>query len=262
MFIDDLALVEVLLLFGAVVLTYVGVTAWWAIRHNEPDKVRAALKGGAVPTGLVGGSALVLGLWMEMTWPYPSTMGGYNILFNDVVLIFGLVLVALAASAYFGLRLQYAGLFAFVAGAATLFYGWTGYGFGYTKEPLDFMLLYAGFGVAGIVALPATVLTDYYLGTVATSTTSWRATVPSTVGKARGLSARFGEQAVQGIGNPPPSSRTESTGAAATALSYRVPRMVHVAFLLFPVFMALAAFAAMWFFGTTLPGHLTPGKTP
>ena len=45
-------------------------------------------------------------------------------------------------------------------------------------------------------------------------------------------------------------------------LRFRVPTFVHLLMLAVPVFMALAALAAFWFFGTTLPGHLTPGMTP
>ncbi len=253
MFIDNLALIEAMIAFAAVVLTYVGVTTWWAIRRNEPEKVRAALKGGAIPIGSVGFAATVLGLWSEMVWPFPSTMAGYNILFDDVALMFGLVMMAFAASAYLGLRLQYVGLFAFAAGAATILYGWTGYGFNYTKEPFDFLLLYLGFGAAGLMTWPATVLVDYYLGTVSTNPTLWRSSSSASVGL-RSLGVRGAMRLGRSKGN----GETESD----LPLRYRVPAFAHLLMLAFPVFMALAAIAAFWFFGTTLPGHLTPGKTP
>ena len=251
MFIDNLALTEAMLAFAAAVLAYLGVTTWWAIHKNSPEKVQAALRGGAVPLGAVGFSATVLGLWSEMVWPYPSTMGGYNILFNDVSLLFGLVLMSFAAAAYLNLRLQYVGLFAAVAGAATIVYGWTGYGFNYTKEPFDFLLLYLGFGVAGLVTLPATIVVDYYLQNVSKSDTMWRSTSPSTFGL-RALGAR----GTMRLG------RSKEAATDSTTLHYRVPVVLHLVLLAFPVFMILAGIAAWWFFGTTLPGHLTPGKTP
>ena len=253
MFIDNLALTEALLLFAASILTYTGITTWWAIRKNDPEKVRSSLKGGAVPLGAVGISSVVLGLWSEMVWPYPSVMGGYNILFTDITLVFGVVLVALAASAYFQLRLQYVGVLAFMAGAVTILYGWTGYGFNYTKEPFDFLLLYAGFGIAGVFALPATIIVDYYLETVSKSDTLWRSSSSSAL-----FRGALGTRAAAKISAAGGSSETDAT----LSLSYRVPTYVHLVVLLFPVFMALAGFAAWWFLGTTVPGHLTPGKTP
>lgn len=250
MFIDNLALVEAMLAFAAAVLAYVGVTTWWGIHKNDPERVRAALRGASVPLGAVGFSATVLGLWSEMVWPFPSTMGGYNILFDDVSLLFGLVLLSFAAAAYLNLRLQYVGLFAAMAGAATIIYGWTGYGFNYTKEPFDFLLLYLGFGVAGLMTLPATIVVDYYLHTVTKSDTVWRSTAPSTLGL-RALGAR----GTMRLGR---SKEVASDGT----LHYRLPTVLHLVLLAFPVFMVLAGIAAWWFFGTTLPGHLTPGKTP
>lgn len=251
MFIDNLALTEVMLAFAAVVLAYMGVTTWWAIRKNNPAGVRAALQGGAVPLGGIGVASTVLALWSEMVWPYPAVMGGYNILFNDVSLLFGLVLVAFALTAYLKLHLQYVGLFALVAGAATVFYGWTGFGFNYTKEPFDFLLLYLGFGVAGILTFPAAVIVDYYLDHISGSETTWRTSAAPTLGlRPMGVrgSLRLG--------------RSAGTDGSAGTLRYQVPRLVTLVLLAFPVFMALAGIAAWWFFGTTLPGHLTPGKTP
>lgn len=255
MFIDNLALTEAMLAFAAAVLAYLGVTTWWAIHKNNPERVRAALRGGAVPLGAVGVSATILGLWSEMVWPYPSVMAGYNILFNDVSLMFGLVLIAFAATAYLNLRLEYVGLLSLMAGAAVIFYGYTGYGFGYTKEPLDFFLLYLGFGVAGIMTFPATVVVDYYLHTVTQSETTWRSASPSAMGL-RSLGVRGALR----LGRAKSAAETETSEPGT--LKYRVPAFLHLVLLAFPVFMVLAGIAAWWFLGTTLPGHLTPGKTP
>lgn len=258
MFIDNLALTEAFLLFAAAVLTYTGVIAWWGMRKNDRDSVRSALRGGSVPIGGVGVSAIVLGLWSEMVWPYPAVMGGYNILFNDITLVFGIVMVSFAVAAYLELRLQYVGILAFMAGSVTILYGWTGYGFNYTKEPLDFLLLYGGFGVAGIMALPATAVVDYYLGTVSKSDHLWRSSTPAVSGR-----RMLGTRAVQklGVAGGSPAGAVTEEGSAS-ALHYRMPIYLNLVLLAFPVFMALAGFAAWWFLGTTVPGHLTPGKTP
>jgi uncharacterized membrane protein len=257
MFIDNLALTEAFLVFAAAILTYTGVTAWWAMRKNEPEKVRAALRGGAIPVGGVGLSAMILGLWSEMVWPYPSFMGGYNILFNDMTVIFGIVMLTFAVTAYLNLRLQYVGVLAFVAGSVTILYGWTAFGFGYTKEPLDFLLLYLGFGVAGMVALPATVLVDFYLALSTKSETLWRSALPATSRR------RFlGIRAVQRLGVGSGSASPTPVATGTPGLRFRMPIYLQLIVLAFPVFMALAGIAAWWFLGTTIPGHLTPGATP
>jgi uncharacterized membrane protein len=251
MFIDNLALTEAFLLFAAAVLTWTGVASWWWIRKNEPEKVRTAIRGGAIPVGSVGVAAMILGLWSEMVWPYPAAMGGYNILFNDMTLLFGMVMVTFAVSAYLGLQLHYVGVFAFTAGAVVILYGWTAYGMNYTKEPFDFLLLYLGFGVAGVFALPATAVLDYYLGTVSKSDSLWRSDTASSFGR-RALGVRA-VQKIAGEASPEPT---------VAALKYRMPIYVNLIVLAFPLFMALAGIAAWWFLGTTVPGHLTPGQTP
>ncbi len=252
-FIDDLGLIEALLLLGGVLLTYVGLVGWYRMYKNDAKGLRQALTGASVPLGGVGLAATILGLWGEMVWNYQpwAFLGGYNIFFTDVVLLFGLVLVALSVSMYKELSLQYVGLFALVAGGITLFYGWTGYGYSYTKEPFETLLLYAGFGVSGIMASPATVLVDHYLANGATSKMFWTTAAPSR--SARGLTGAV--RAAQSIS---PSTTEEKNGD----LRYRLPIYVSFLLLAFPVFMALAALAAYFYLGSTIPGHLTPGKTP
>jgi uncharacterized membrane protein len=261
MFIDNLAFTEALLVFAAAILTYAGLAVWWTMRKNDPERVRGALRGMALPIGFVGFTAIVLGFYEEMVWPYPAAIGGYNILFNDMTLLFGIVLLSLAAAAYLGLRLQYIGVFAFVAGAIVMFYGYTGYHFAYTKDPLDTLLLYGAFGLAGILALPATIVADYYLNTVSKSESAWR-----TVSTSPSRRGALGVRAAQGIGFAAfgGATNTESTEVSpkTSFLRYRMPILVQIVVLAFPVIIALAGIAAWWYLGVTLPGHLTPGATP
>jgi len=263
-FLDDLGLIEVILLLAAAVLAYGGVMAWWAIRTNDPKGLRGVLRGMAVPLGALGVTTTVLALWGEMTWPFLSSdgMGGYNIFFFDVLFLMGLVLLAYAISAYLSLRLQFAGLFAFIAGGVTLFYGWTGYTAtpAFTKDPFDTLLLYAGFGLAGILSLPATVIVDYYLARVDALRAPWSVTHVVAAPRPRAMGARAAQPVVAArAGTPSPPAE-----APVTVVRYRVPLWVQSLMLVFPVMMALAGIAALWYFGVTLPGHLGngPGSAP
>jgi putative membrane protein len=259
-FIDDLALIEVLLLLAAAVLAYGGVMAWWAIRTNDPKGLRNVLHGMAIPLGGVGLSLTGLALWGEMTWPFPGAdnLAGYNIFFFDPMLLFGIVLVSYAAAAYLSLRMQYVGLLALIAGAVTMFYGWTGYTAtaAFTKDPLDTLLLYFAFGAAGIFAFPATIVMDYFVRSTDKAEVPWVFSIrPLGAGRSRGLGVR-GVQPIAPSGSPSAEAATETT--------YHVPIWAQGLLLLFPIFATLAAIAALWYFGVTLPGHLGagPGAAP
>ncbi|MGA7922669.1 MAG: DUF981 family protein [Thermoplasmata archaeon] len=256
-FIDNLALVQVLLVLAAAVFAYGGVMAYWAIRTNDPKGLRSVLRGMAIPLGGVGFVATALALWGEMTWPFLASdgMAGYNIFFFDVLILFGIVLMAYAVSAYLNLRLQYVGLLALVVGGAVAFYGYTGYTASpaFTKDPFDTLLLYVGFATAGILSFPATVIVDYYLG----ATDALKAPFTS----ARHSTARLRHFGTRGTQPIVPSSTAVTTVPEEKEAStqYHVPIWAQTLLLLFPVFMGLAAIAALWYFGVTLPGHLGAG---
>ncbi len=254
-FIDDLAMIEVFLLLVASVLAYSGLRVWWAARTHRPDNLRSVLRGTGVPLGLVGGATLAIALWGEMTWPFLTSdgMGGYNIFFFDPLVFMGFVLVAFAVAAVLSLKLQYVGVLAMIAGAATMFYGWTGYQAGFTKDPFYTLLLYAAFGLAGIVAFPATIAVDYYLAKAETSTTPWSLPASSVLT----APARWGTRAVQPVvpGAAPAPEPTTSEP------SVHVPYVLQALILVFPIAITLAGIAAFWYFGVTLPGHLGGGPS-
>ncbi len=257
-FVDDLALVQVLLALVASVLAYAGVRVWWALRTNDPEGLRGVLRGAAVPMAGLGLVALVLALWGEMTWPFLSSdgLGGYNIFFFDPIVLLGIVLVSYAATVVLSAKLQYVGLIAFVAGAVTMFYGYTGYTASpaFTKDPLDTLLLYLAFGAAGLFALPASIVVDYFLG----ASDAGRVPFAFAIGRSQRRGTGLGTRAVQpvvpavDVASNAAEDRTEST-------TFRVPAWAQALVLLFPVFVALAGIAAFWYFGVTLPGHLGSG---
>ena len=250
-FIDDLALTEALVLFGAVLLAYVGFTSWWAMLHNDAQGLREGLKSAAIPVGGLGVVATAMGLWGEMTWPYGmSFLAAYNILFNDVVLVFGLVMLAIAGSFALALRLQYAGLFGLMAGGMAIAYGWNCFATGLTKEPLDTLLMFGAFGLAGILSFPATVMTDHYL-THADGTAFQFATGAT---YRRPVSIQNSVRAAQPV--VPGAPEASPAPAVDYPPVFRLPLWVSASALVFIIAMGLAAFAALYFLDTTLPAHL------
>ena len=254
-FIDFLALQEAFLLIATAILGFVGVSVWWAMRHNDAPGVTSALRGGAIPIGAVGTVATVLAVWAETTWPFPNIpntrMLSYNVFFTDVYLLFGLTLVVLAITMALRLKLAYAGLFAFVAGAITMGYGWNGYILGLTKEPLETFLMYLAFGGVGIFAFPATIMTDHFLAHPDGTAFSFSTSAP--VARSR-PSFQGASRAVQPV---VPGMTPESTDATPTLRAkFHLPVYVTVYVWVFLGVVALAGYAAFAYLLATLPGHL------
>jgi uncharacterized membrane protein len=256
-FMDDLALVEVLIGMAAVLFAYVGVLSWWAIRTNNPSFLRKTLKSSAIPMGGVGITTMLLAMWIEVAWPFTTVvngtnvLGGYNIFFGDVMVFFGIVTIAYAVAAYVGNYLHVVGLLALVAGAATAFYGWTGLTAhpAFTKDPYDTWLMYGAFGASAVAAFPATIIMDYFLNASETGKSIWQRVVSVTTPSRVSL----GTRAAQNL------SAVESTPSSGGVTKYRVHWALQLVLLAFPALMICASVAAFWYFGTTLPGHLGNG---
>jgi putative membrane protein len=247
-FIDFLAFQEATLIFAAVLVGYVGVIAYFAMRHNDAAGVKSALRGGAVPIGSLGVIATALGVWAEEAWPLP---GSYNVLFTDVYLLFGLTLVVLGVSMAANLKLQYAGLFALITGGVTISYGWNGYILHMTKDPLETFLLYGAFGLVGLLAFPATIITDHYLAHPDGTAFAFGTGVASA---RRRPSIQASTRAVQPI-VPTTATATPDAEVSVTP-KFRVPVYVSATVIVFVISVALACIAAMLYLNTTLPGHL------
>jgi uncharacterized membrane protein len=242
-FVDDLGFVVALILAGAAVLSYTAIRGFMSLLRNDPAQLRSTIKGSAVPAGIIGFIALALGLFTEFTWPflYSDGLGSYNIFFGDVICLFGMVFVVYGIVAYYGLKLEYAGLFGFVAGVITAWYGYWGYTtlvspgvLGLTKDPLETFLLYGAFAAAGVFSLPAALLVDWYLDH------------PGPTFAKISLNLRP-------ITDPAEEPKPEGTSNRR----YHLPYYAYLLAMWFPIFMFLAALAAWFYIGDILPGHLS-----
>jgi len=238
-FVDDLGFVVALILAGAAVLSWTSVKVFLAMYQNNPTKLRASLRGSAVPVGVIGVIAGAMGLDIEFTWPFPASfnLGSYNIFFGDVLMLFAMVTVVYAVVTFYGLKLEYAGVFGFVAGVMTAWYGYWGYTtlvkpgvLGLTKDPLETFLLYGAFAAAGVFSLPAALAVDWFLDHPGPTWTP-----------------------ISLSGRPTPAPTADETKEAR----FRLPAYVYLLVVWFPIFVTLAAIAAWFYMGDILPGHLT-----
>ncbi|VVB77302.1 Uncharacterised protein [uncultured archaeon] len=140
--------------FSGVILAYVALCAY--LSKNKDDRA-ANLKAGAIPLAVLGVYMLASGLYGQFTWPLP---GSYNILFYDVYVMFGAVLVGLALAFHSAVKLKYMGLFGLMFGATAMLYGAFGYQASLSSAPSILFGLYALFGLGGILGYPLTLLLD------------------------------------------------------------------------------------------------------
>lgn len=239
-FVDDLGFDVVLILAGAAVLAWTSVRGFLAMFRNDPVQLRALLRSSAIPAGIIGGVAAVMGLTIEIQWPFPASigLGSYNIFFGDALTLFAMVLIVYAVVAFFRLKLEYAGLFGFIAGVTTAWYGYWGYTtlvkpgvLGLTKDPLETFLLYGAFAAAGVFSCPAALVVDWFLEHPGPT---WAK-----------MSIRLSPSPQEAPAPEPKEGRV------------RLPWYVYALAVWFPIFVTLAAIAAWLYLGGILPGHLT-----
>jgi putative membrane protein len=160
-FVDDLAVELFILPLVSLILVYTTARAHRAYQQGEFEEARRYLSDGA-PTLLILGSVIsILAVWGEFTWTLP---GSYNILFDDVFLLLGIIVVSFASSILLGRGVQAAGLLSLGSGLVTVWYGINAYWLGMTKEPEALLALYTLYGLSAIVAYPETRILDRILG--------------------------------------------------------------------------------------------------
>ncbi len=252
-FIDNLAFEMVTLVLAAATIAYTAFMGLVEYRRRGPDGVRSSLRGSAGPLGFVGGVALSIGLWNDLAWPLP---GAYNILFGDIYMLFGIVLVAFVTTVLLNTKLQYFGMFSLVAGAATFEYGYQAYHLNMTKEPLEMFGLYGAFGLAAMLAFPAALIVDRMLAGAFAVPSSTAVETPSEVRVGSRLGQRATQPITTGVGSSSAADATTTTVAPTARGTFHLPSYATIVVLVFFVFSVAAAIAAMFFVGNTVPSHL------
>jgi putative membrane protein len=235
-FVDTLAFQLFTLAFVSGLLFYSGLVGYATYRKFGPRRTLEHLKAQAVPLGGVGVIVFSIGLWGELVWPLP---GSYNILFFDPYVLLGAVLIGFAVCASTGRRTQYVGFLAAMTGVLSIYYGSYAKYLALTKEPTAMFLLYVALGLTAVFTFPVTlwidrmVLDPLSMGTSAEGPTGASPSAPVAAGQvAAGWMS----------GNVPVTTQT---------------KVLFAGFLLFLLFAAGSAIAALIVGGGALPSHLT-----
>ena len=252
-FVDVLGFELATLVVVAALLAYTSIMGLISFRRRGSEGLRDTLRSSAPPLGLMGGLAVGLGGWGEIAWPLP---GAYNILFADVYLLLGIVLVSFAASVLILAKLAYTGLLAASVGAITVGYGVSAFQLGMTREPLVMLALFAGFGLVAMLTLPATLVADRML-----SGEPWRASFRSSLGVARRtrVVSGMGRRAAQPMVPQATRENEKESGAepeAPAGTRFPIPLYATGIVLGLATLAVLAGIVAGFLLSGTIPAHL------
>jgi putative membrane protein len=236
-FVDTLGFQLFTLALVSVSVFYGGTMGYLTYRKFGPRRAYEQLRGQAVPLGLLGTVVLTIGLWGETSWPLP---GSYNILFFDPYLLLGIALIGFAISVSYRLRTQYVGLLALMTGLLSIYYGYSAYTLGLTKEPVTMLLLYIALGGTAVFTFPVTLFIDrWIIAPEQPAVAETPAGSPSPSAGARTIAAQGAAGLIDG--DPPVSTQM----------------MILVGtFLIFLLFAAGSAILAMMIGGGAIPSHL------
>jgi len=221
-FVDTLAFQLFTLAFVSGLLFYSGVVGYVTYLRHGPRRTFEHLRAQAIPLGGLGVIIASIGLWGEIVWPLP---GSFNILFFDPYVLLGVVLLGFAVSVAFRWRTQYVGLLAMMVGLLSIYYGAEAYNLGLTKEPLAMFLLYVAMGGTAVFTFPVTLWLDRYVVTPLSASAT-------------------------------PGEGTDTGGTKIAQMTAEV-KVLFGLFLIFLLFAAGSAIAALWIGGGALPQHLT-----
>lgn len=204
-------------------LFYSGLVGYVTYLRFGPRRTFEHLKAQAVPLAGLGIIIAGIGLWGEIVWPLP---GSYNILFFDPYVLLGIVLLGFSAAVVARWRTQYIGLLAAMVGVLSIYYGAEAYNLGLTKEPLAMFMLYVGLGGTAVFTFPVTLWLDRYVITPLSASAT-------------------------------PSEAGEHGSSTTIAQMTAEVKVLFSLFLIFLLFAAGSAIAALWIGGGALPQHLT-----
>ncbi|MGC8557102.1 MAG: DUF981 family protein [Fervidicoccus sp.] len=124
------------------------LVAYAMLRMAMGQDIKTVLKGLYAPLLAMRVYVFFSGLYGYFIWPLP---GSYDILFYDMYAVLGVGLIAIALCIKHDTKLEYIGFLALIYGVITIFYGYSGYSLGMTKEPAGMFALYALVGLSSIV---------------------------------------------------------------------------------------------------------------
>ena len=163
-----------LFLLGAAsaIIFYLTVVSF--VRYVKPEKVDMykIVNGGIMPILIIGICMFLISAYIKVTMQMPEP---YSYLILNPLMAASIVFMSFALVVWAKQDVHYVGLLALLTGLLTLYYGVAGYQLGITSVPTDFGILYASFGMVGILAFPVSLIMDIMPGMTKRHSRMWGA---------------------------------------------------------------------------------------
>ena len=163
-----------LFLLGAAsaIIFYLTVVSF--ARYIKPEKVDMykIVSGGIMPILIIGICMFLISAYIKVTMQMPEP---YSYLILNPLMAASIVFMSFALVVWAKQEVHYVGLLALLTGLLTLYYGVAGYQLGITSVPTDFGILYASFGMVGILAFPVSLIIDIMPGMTKRHSRMWGA---------------------------------------------------------------------------------------
>ncbi len=163
-----------LFLLGAAsaIIFYLTVVSF--ARYIKPEKVDMykIVSGGIMPILIIGICMFLISAYIKVTMQMPEP---YSYLILNPLMAASIVFMSFALVVWAKQEVHYVGLLALLTGLLTLYYGVAGYQLGITSVPTDFGILYASFGMVGILAFPVSLIMDIMPGMTKRHSRMWGA---------------------------------------------------------------------------------------
>jgi putative membrane protein len=169
-FIDNVIFFLFAISLSGYLLFYTILSIFFIYKKNNKNLIEY-LKGASIPIGVLGACITLFGIINQVTWALP---GSYNILFFDPFTLFGILLLSFSIVTQYKAKFEYIGIIGLIAGFIAIIYGISGYMIGLTQSPIDLLLMYLFYGIAGIFSYPMALILDRMLNMKKDITVKWK----------------------------------------------------------------------------------------
>lgn len=142
---------------ASAIIFYLTVISFARYLKSKKVDLYKVVDGGVMPILVIGICMFMISAYLKVTMSMPEPF--IHLILNPVMAA-SIVFMAFALTVDARKEVHYVGLLALLTGLLTIYYGIIGYQLGVTSVPTDFGIIYASFGMAGVLAFPVSLIMD------------------------------------------------------------------------------------------------------
>ena len=142
---------------ASAIIFYLTVISFARYLKSKKVDLYKVVDGGVMPILVIGICMFLISAYLKVTMSMPEPF--IHLILNPVMAA-SIVFMAFALTVDARKEVHYVGLLALLTGLLTIYYGIIGYQLGVTSVPTDFGIIYASFGMVGVLAFPVSLIMD------------------------------------------------------------------------------------------------------